>query len=92
MGRKQKSFFKKHGVSFEEAVTIFNDPNILSVYDKERSEFEDRWLSIGISAKIRILVIVHLFLTMDKNKSIIRLISARKATQKEIKAYKTGIR
>lgn len=74
--------FVKHKVSFEEAVTIFRDLNILSIYDEEHLLYEERWFSIGLSSQLREIVVVHLFLTDDFPYTI-RIISARKATLKK---------
>ena len=75
---------KKHGVSFEEAQTVFFDENALEYYDPDHSQDEDRYLLLGLSYRLRILVVSYCF---RKNDSEIRIISARKATKKEQKAY-----
>lgn len=71
---------QKHGISFEEAVTVFSDPMALTFLDTDHSETEDRSRTYGISNKGRLLVVVH---TERQNK--LRIISARKATQYEEK-------
>jgi uncharacterized protein len=82
----------KHKISFEEAGTIFKtDSNILTIYDDEHSDDEDRWISIGFSSKRRLLVVIHTFHETDSNNATIRIISARKATKNETKQYKKGI-
>ena len=82
----------KHKVSFEEAGTIFiSDPNILSLYDEDHSSEEDRWITIGLSDKSKLLVVVHTFEEADSKKTLIRIISARKATKNESKQYKEGL-
>jgi uncharacterized protein len=73
---------KKHDVSFEEGVTIFNDPLIATIFDPDHSEDEERYISIGISVQGRLLVVVH-----TERGERIRLISCRKATSAERKAY-----
>lgn len=75
---------KKHGVSFEEAKSVFYDDNAIQFWDEEHSEMEDRFLLLGISSKMRILLIVHCY---QEEESVIRIISARKATKKESKQY-----
>jgi len=71
---------KKHGVSFEEASTIFSHSLLGIFFDPDNSTSEDRYIAIGFSIKNRILLVVH----CENNKgTIIRIISARKATKKE---------
>jgi uncharacterized DUF497 family protein len=81
---KDKSNQNKHGVSFDEARTVFLDDYAIQFYDNEHSENEDRFLMLGMSVKERILLICHCTKESD---SIIRIISARKATKKEKKLY-----
>lgn len=85
---KAKTNSKKHKVSFEQATTVFHDPNTISVFDSEHSETEDRWITIGIDKNGILLVIIHTYQQLNKNKSKIRLISARKATKIETVQYK----
>jgi uncharacterized protein len=82
---KATANFKKHKVSFEEAKTIFNDPLLLTFPDREHSNGEQRQLSIGLSTRGRVLIIVH----TDRGNNI-RLISGRKATANERKVYEQG--
>lgn len=79
---KSRSNFRKHGVSFDEAATIFNDPRIATIPDPDHSENEERYVSIGKSVLLRLLTVIHTF-----RQSRIRLISARKATKAEKKNY-----
>ena len=79
---KAISNLKKHGVSFEEGATIFNDPLIASISDPDHSKEEERYVSIGISVQGRLLVVVH-----TEREERIRLIGCRKATGTERKAY-----
>jgi uncharacterized protein len=79
---KAKSNFKKHGVSFDEAATIFNDPRIATISDPDHSEAEERYVSIGKSIIMRLLSVIHTY-----REERIRLISARKATKAEKKTY-----
>jgi uncharacterized DUF497 family protein len=74
--------FKKHGVRFEEAATSLLDPKALAQEDAD-SEGEARWVLVGMSASTRLLTVVYTL--RDENR--IRLISARKATRKEIANY-----
>jgi uncharacterized protein len=74
--------FKKHGVRFEEAATSLLDPQALAQEDAD-SEGEARWVLIGMSASMRLLTVVYTL----RNENRIRLISARKATRKEVANY-----
>lgn len=75
----------KHGVSFEEAATVFYDENALKFHDPDHFESEDRFIMLGMSFKLRILVICH---CIRESGSVIRIISARKATKNEAKKYR----
>lgn len=76
---------KKHGVSFEEARTVFYDEHAVIIHDAEHSDDEERFVLLGISTVSRILVVIHCYKKKDK---IIRIISARKATKKEAIQYR----
>ena len=82
--RKAASNRKKHRVSFEEAVTAFEDESALVIDDPAHSKFEDRFIHLGMSQLARILVVVHCFRELDLK---IRIISARKATRHEHSQY-----
>ena len=82
--RKNASNQTKHRVSFAEAQTVFFDEHAIEYYDPDHSESEDRFLMLGHSFQIRVLVVSH---TLRKDGTEIRIISARKATKKEQKAY-----
>ena len=73
----------KHGISFEEARTVFYDENAMEFFDPDHSESEDRFLMLGLSARLRVLVVCH----CAKEGAVIRIISARKATRLEEKNY-----
>ncbi|SRR6266540_1036382 len=75
---------RKHDVSFEEAETVFADDFALLIDDPEHANEEDRLLLLGLSARLRILVVSHCYRKAD---DVIRIISARKATRKEREAY-----
>ena len=74
--RKEKANVKKHGISFNEARTVFYDENAIQFFDPDHSDNEDRFILLGISFKLRVLVVCHCFRESD---TIIRIISARKA-------------
>lgn len=82
--RKNKTNHTKHRVSFEEAQSVFFDQHAIEYYDPDHSEFEDRFLMLGLSYIVRVLVVSY---TLRKDGADIRIISARKATKKEQKAY-----
>ena len=82
--RKNRENKRKHGISFEEGTTIFADENARLIRDTDHSEAEDRFILLGFSAKLRILVVVHAYRQDEKE---VRIISARKATPKERKQY-----
>jgi uncharacterized protein len=81
---KAKSNIRKHGVSFEEAQTAFYDDNAIEFYDDEHSEWEDRFLLLGISSRMRLLLICHCYRAED---GIIRIVSAREANKEEAIFY-----
>ena len=86
--KKDKINQKKHGVSFSEAQTVFYDENARLIHDPDHSIEEDRFILLGLSSKLRILLVCHCY---RKNEAIIRIISARKATKKEQKQYKENL-
>lgn len=75
---------KKHGVSFEEAETVFYDASALVIDDPEHSDSEDRFIILGMSGSARLLVVCH---CLRESETIIRIISARKATKTESSYY-----
>jgi uncharacterized DUF497 family protein len=75
---------RKHGASFVEAQTVFADDNALLLHDPDHSRDEDRFVLLGLSSNLRLLVISH---TYRRNEGAIRIISARKATLSEQKQY-----
>ena len=81
---KNATNIKKHGVSFDEAQTVFLDENAIRYFDPDHSQDEDRFIMLGMSFKLRVLVVCHCFRLSD---SIIRLISARRANRKESQDY-----
>jgi uncharacterized DUF497 family protein len=79
---KAESNHEKHGVAFEEAVTVFYDPLAASFLDPDHSEGERRLITVGVSASGRLLVVCH----TERARSV-RLISARLATRREKKRH-----
>jgi len=83
---KNKINQKKHNVSFEEAKEVFSDPMHISKLDHRFDYFEERWITLGATAKDKILVVANMFFD-DNGEEIIRIISARRANQKERTFY-----
>jgi uncharacterized protein len=83
--QKATSNLQKHGVSFDEAVSVFGDLRALTFSDTDHSEFEDRSRTYGMSNKMRLLVVVH-----TERRNDLRIISARKATRYEKGIYENG--
>lgn len=75
---------RKHGVSFEEAQSVFYDDYAQLVADPDHSREEDRFILLGRSSQMRLLIVCHCYRESD---SVIRIISARKATKKEQQSY-----
>jgi len=82
--RKDAANRRKHGISFVEAETVFSDENALLLDDPGHSASEDRFVLLGLSSVLRLLVVSH---TYREGDDIIRLISARKATRAERAQY-----
>lgn len=76
---------KKHGVAFEEARTVFYDEAALVIDDPEHSAEEDRFIILGMSSRANLLVVCHCF---RESETVIRIISARKATKTESRYYR----
>ena len=81
---KAAANLRKHGISFEEAETAFLDDHALVMADPDHSGAEDRFLLLGLSSALRVLVVVHCYRARETS---IRLISARKATRPERAQY-----
>jgi len=79
---KSEENLKKHGVNFDEAKTVFNDPSAITIYDPDHSAEEDRFVDIGFSCNGRLLVISY----TERGRNI-RIISCRTANKKETLAY-----
>lgn len=84
---KARANLKKHKISFEEATTIFNDSFLVTYLDEEHSGVENRFISIGLSFKSRVLLVVHTEREEQTDILVIRIISCRKATPLERSVY-----
>ena len=80
--KKADENLRKHGVSFDEAKTVFNDPFSVTIYDPDHSNDEQRYIDIGLSLKGRLIVVSY----CERGETI-RLISSREATRKEQRDY-----
>lgn len=81
---KNRENIRRHGVSFEEAQTVFLDENAVRFFDPDHFDDEDRFIMLGMSFRLRVPVVCHCF---QKSDSVLRLISARKADKREAKDY-----
>lgn len=82
---KARTNLKRHDVSFEEASTVFGDPHSITISDPLHSASEDRFVIIGLSYRLRTLVVVH-----TEKGGTVRIISAREATRHERRTYEEG--
>ncbi len=86
--KKAAENFRKHKVTFEEAKTVFSDPNARLIFDPDHSQDEERFVLLGLSSALRILTVCHCY---RKDEKVIRIISARKANRNEQKQYRSFI-
>jgi uncharacterized DUF497 family protein len=86
--RKSRVNRRKHGVSFDEARSAFLDEDARVIADSEHSESEDRFILLGLSTALRILVVCHCYRQGD----VVRIISARKADHAEQRQYREWLR
>lgn len=86
--RKSQTNQRKHGVSFEEARSVFFDEQAQLFDDPDHSDQEERLLLLGLSLRLRVLVVVHCVWSDET----VRIISARKATRREAAVYAGGMR
>lgn len=79
---------KKHGINFEEASSVFYDEKAILFDDPEHSEWKERFILLGMSNAVNVCIVCHCYRESD---TVIRIISARKATKKEAERYVKGI-
>ena len=84
---KARSNLKKHGVAFEQAAKVFEDPFAISVFDEAHSADEERWYTLGMSASVGLLVVHHTFRGVERSARV-RVISSRKASRAEASQYR----
>ena len=80
---------RKHGISFQEAMTVFTDEQALLIDDPDHSDDEDRFILLGLSSALRTLVVCHCYRGRE---GVIRIISARRANSRERSRYQRGWR
>ncbi len=85
---KAASNAAKHHVTFEEAMTIFRDPLARSILDRDHGTGEERWVTIGESGSGNLLVVVHTWADVEADRSVVRIISARRPTTNEARQYR----
>jgi uncharacterized DUF497 family protein len=78
---------RKHGVTFDQAATVFLDASALTVYDEANSQNEDRWFTLGHDTSGRLLAVAHTYDVSAPTNIRVRIISARKATRRERRSY-----
>jgi uncharacterized DUF497 family protein len=83
-GKKNRANIKKHDISFEEAQSTFKDEHAIQFFDPDHSTSEDRFILLGISSTLRVVIVCHCF---REDALVVRIISARKADQSEEKDY-----
>jgi len=86
--KKNRRNRRKHAVWFEEAQSVFEDPHGRVFLDPEHSDEEDRFILLGLSSTARVLIVVHCYRESD---AVIRIISARKASRREVNFYEERI-
>ncbi len=85
---KAASNAAKHGVSFDETMTVFRDPLARSILDHDPASGEERWVTLGETSTGNLLVVVHTWTDKDADSSVVRIISARRATAGEARQYR----
>jgi hypothetical protein len=78
---------RKHRMSFDRAAEVLLDPLAVSVLDEEHGEGEERWVTLGRDKRGRVVILIHTFVEVSAEGCRVRIISARKATKREIKQY-----
>jgi len=84
---KNRENVRRHGISFQDAKKVFDDPFHISVLDKRFDYFDERWITIGSAMDKHVIVIGHLYYLKENGDEVIRIITARKAIKKEREQY-----
>jgi hypothetical protein len=85
--RKAQRYFEKHGVAFDRAAAVFEDPMALTQFDDEHSDDEERWITLGLDRAGTLLVVCHTYKELGGSTARIRIISARRASKREAASY-----
>ena len=85
---KAASNAAKHGVAFEDAMAVFRDPLARSITDPDSQAGDERWITLGETSAGNLLVVVHTWVDIDADRSVIRIISARRPTRNEARQYR----
>jgi uncharacterized DUF497 family protein len=85
---KAASNVGKHGVAFEEAMTVFADPLARSILDPDSTADEERWITLGQAFAGNLLLVVHAWVDISPDRSAVRIISARRPTRNETRQYR----
>jgi uncharacterized DUF497 family protein len=88
---KAASNAAKHGVKFQEAMTVFVDPFARTILDPDYSADEERWITMGEASTGNLLVVVHTWREMDPFRTAVRIISARRPTPREARQYREEV-
>ena len=78
---------QKHGISFQQASTVFHDQLAVTIFDADHGDDEERWVTIGQASGGQTLVVIHTFTALNQSEAKVRLISARRADRQETKDY-----
>ena len=89
--RKAESNLSKHRVSFDDAMTVFLDPQAVTIFDEDHSDDEDRWITLGQASGPKLLLVVHTHVEISDELVAIRIISARRPTRREADQYRQRI-
>lgn len=87
---KARQNSSKHGIAFEEAMTVFADGLALTLFDEHHSNEEERWVTMGMSSTGRLIVVIHTHDEMSEGRTFVRIISARSPTKREMLQYSEG--
>jgi len=87
---KAERNLSKHGVSFDSAMGVFSDPLALTIFDGDHSDEEDRWVTVGRAGPGNLLLVIHTHVEMTAEEMLVRIISARRPTRKEVRFYEQG--
>ena len=87
---KAEGNFTKHGVDFMEAMSVLRDPLLMTRFDDDHSEDEDRWVSLGRASSGKLLLVVHTYTAVSAQHVLVQMISARRPTKREARQYAEG--